>query len=273
MFKLYEDKKNNFDKLIVNYFTKGKFNDILNYSLEEGKRIRPIILLETFKMLGRKEDSLAENFAIALEMIHNYSLVHDDLPSMDNDNYRRGRETTHYKFGEDMAILAGDSLLNFAYELIFNQISLHPKKNVINAGKIISECSGINGMIKGQIIDIKNDLDSKEKIIDMYLNKTCKLFIAATTAAAYLADASEDTINDMYDLGFSIGIAFQLQDDLLDEEQDDKIDKITYLSLAGREKTIEDIKHYTDKAISILNKYDDNDFLQSLLNYLVDRTV
>lgn len=273
MFSLYEEKKNNFDKLIINYFEKDEFNDILNYSLEEGKRIRPIILLETYKMLGGKEEKLAENFAIALEMIHNYSLIHDDLPSMDNDNYRRGRKTTHYKFGEDMAILAGDALLNYAYEIILNQIYNNNSKNIIAAGKVISNSSGLYGMIKGQIIDIKNDLDSKDKIIEMYLNKTCKLFIASTVAAAHLTDASDEIVNDMYELGFCIGLAFQLQDDLLDEDQDDKIDKVTYLSLEGRENTLNDIKRYTNKAIIILEKYSNNDFLQCLLNYLIDRTV
>lgn len=274
MFKLYEDKKRDFDQIIINYFPNGEFENILNYSIEKGKRVRPLILLETYKMLGGQDISLAEKFALALEFIHNYSLVHDDLPDLDNDNYRRGRETTHYKFGSDMAILAGDALMNYAYELVFESLKDYPNNlNLINAGHVLAENAGYRGMIGGQIRDISNDLDSTEKMVDMYLNKTCKLFMTATKVAAYLSNQEDEVIEEMDRLGFYIGMAFQLQDDLLDIEQDEKIGKLTYISLEGKEKAISEMERYTEDALEIISKYDNNEFLMSLITYLQDRNI
>lgn len=272
MFSEYQEKRKEFDKLIQNYFSGSEFSEVLNYSIETGKRIRPLLLLETFKMLNLSTRiDLAEKYALALEMIHNYSLIHDDLPSMDNDNYRRGRETTHYKFGEDIAILAGDSLLNYAYELIFETLVDNADKKYILAAKYLANASGIDGMIIGQVDDIKDQINNLDDIVTMYKNKTCKLIMAATTMAGYISGADKETLSELENLGFYIGMAFQIQDDILDYEQDQEIDKVTYISFTGKEKAYSDMIEYSNKAISIINKYDDNQFLLNFIEKLVNR--
>ncbi len=270
MFSEYIKRKDKIDLIVKNYFPCGEFNDILNYSVEEGKRIRPIIMIELFRVLGGK-DNIVNNFALALEFIHNYSLVHDDLPSMDNDNYRRGRKSTHYKYGEDKGILAGDALLNYAYELLFDTILKNNEANYIKAAKYIANAAGKEGMINGQILDVQSNLNSLENIKQMYKNKTCKLFMAATTVPAYLTHQSEEIVNEMEKLGYYIGMAFQLQDDLLDLEQDKQINKVTYASFLDEEKANFDMVDFTNRAIEILNKYDKNEFLIKLINYLKNR--
>ncbi|MFM1524511.1 MULTISPECIES: polyprenyl synthetase family protein [Helcococcus] len=276
MFKLYDEKKLEFENKIKNYFENDELGLILNYSIESGKRIRPLILIETFKMLknnlfSEKEYNEVLGFAISLEMIHNYSLIHDDLPSMDNDNYRRGRETTHYKFGEDMGILAGDSLLNYAYENIFNILSENNSINNINAAKYLSECAGYLGMINGQVLDIKDKINDIDDLIEMYKNKTCKLIMAATKIPGYISNLDNDTLEELELLGFYIGMSFQIQDDLLDMEQDEKINKVTYISFSGKDKAYYDMIDYSKKALKILSKYKYNDFLVNLIEKLINR--
>ncbi|MFM1539458.1 polyprenyl synthetase family protein [Helcococcus bovis] len=276
MFKLYDEKKLEFENKIKNYFENDELGLILNYSIESGKRIRPLILIETFKMLknnlfSEKEYNEVLGFAISLEMIHNYSLIHDDLPSMDNDNYRRGRETTHYKFGEDMGILAGDSLLNYAYENIFNILSENNSINNINAAKYLSECAGYLGMINGQVLDIKDKINDIDDLIEMYKNKTCKLIMAATKIPGYISNLDNDTLEELELLGFYIGMSFQIQDDLLDMEQDEKINKMTYISFSGKDKAYYDMIDYSKKALKILSKYKYNDFLVNLIEKLINR--
>lgn len=275
MFNEYNIIKNEIDNLIINYFPKSYFNDILNYSIETGKRIRPILLLESYKMLNKNLENhdIAKKFAIALEFIHNYSLVHDDLPSMDNDNYRRGRKSTHYKYGEDLAILAGDALLNKSYEIIFEILELKNDKSFIKAAKYLSNCAGLNGMILGQVYDINDKFENLLELVEMYKNKTCKLIMAATVISAYISNSNEETIRDMEELGFSIGMAFQLQDDLLDIKEDESINKVTYVSFVGEENTKIAIENYTSKAISILKKYENNDFLIKLIQSLIERKI
>ena len=270
MFSEYVKRKNEIDLLIKNYFPRNNFNDILNYSIEEGKRIRPIIMLETFKILGGKSE-IVNDYALALEFIHNYSLVHDDLPAMDDDNYRRGRKSIHYKYGEDKGILAGDALLNYAYELLFETILENNDTDYIKAAKYISNASGKDGMINGQILDVQSDLNSLDKIKEMYKNKTCRLFMCATTVPAYLTHKSSEIIQEMEKLGYYIGMAFQLQDDILDLDQDREINKVTYASFLDEKRTYSDMIDFTDKAIEILKKYDNNEFLIKLINYLRNR--
>ncbi|MGY3755922.1 polyprenyl synthetase family protein [Helcococcus kunzii] len=275
MFDLYNDKKNDFDKIINNYFDKlDDFNEILNYSIEIGKRVRPIILLETFSMVSDDTDAnidIAEKFAIALEFIHNYSLIHDDLPSMDNDKYRRGRETIHYKYGEDYAILAGDALLNYAFELIFSVLEKNPSANLIKAGKYLANASGLDGMIRGQVSDIKDQIKNSDSLIEMYKNKTCRLLMAATTIPGYIANLPQEEINDLEKLGFYIGMAFQIQDDILDYEQDKKISKATYISYFGKEKAYQDMLEYSNNALSIIERYKKSKFLNKLIKELIYR--
>lgn len=276
MFDLYNEKKEEFEQNIINYFENDKLGIILNYSIEFGKRIRPVILIETYKMLKDNDYSEEEfkdvlGFAISLEMIHNYSLIHDDLPSMDNDNFRRGRETTHYKFGEDMGILAGDSLLNYSYENIFNILSNNNSLQNIKAAKYLAECAGYQGMINGQVIDINDDISNIDELIDMYKNKTCKLIMAATKIPGYISNLNDEALNDLELLGFYIGMAFQIQDDLLDVEKDEKINKLTYISFTGKDRAYYDMIDYSKKALKILSKYKYNDFLVNLIEKLIKR--
>lgn len=273
MFDLYNEKKIEFENIITNYFdTKNNFNEILNYSIDVGKRIRPLILLETYNMISDNiNKNVAIDFAIALEFIHNYSLIHDDLPSMDDDNYRRGRKTTHYKYGEDYAILAGDALLNYAYELLFSILENNPSKNFIMAAKYLSNASGINGMIYGQVIDINDEINDAKKLVEMYKNKTCKLIMAATTIPGYIANKGIETIKLLENLGFYIGMAFQIQDDILDIEKDNSINKVTYISHYGKDKAYSDMIDYSKKALDIIDKYENNYFLKKLIEELINR--
>lgn len=272
MFDQYIIRKLEIDNMVKNYFPNGDLNEILNYSIDEGKRIRPILMKEVYKMLGGIDD-IVNQYALALEFIHNYSLVHDDLPAMDNDNYRRGRKSTHYKYGEDKAILAGDGLLNFAFELLFDTLTKNNDIDYIKASNYIAKSSGIYGMIYGQVLDMNSNLDSIEKIIDMYKNKTCRLFMAATTVPAYLTHQSQDIIDELEYLGYCIGMAFQIQDDILDLKQDEKIGKVTYASIVGKDKAYIDMLDFTEKSIEIISKYNDNSFLLELINYLKNREV
>lgn len=272
MFDQYNIELEKFNEKFVNYFKdKNTFSEILNYSIEKGKRLRAILLLKTYEMISKKNYSdTIFNFAVALELIHNYSLIHDDLPSMDNDDYRRGRMTTHKCFGESMAILAGDALLNYAYELLLKTVLSDNSENNIKAALNIAENAGYTGMILGQIVDVNEEANDIESIISMYKNKTCGLIVAATKSAAFLANASEEIINEMEKLGFYIGMAFQIQDDLLDYENDKVNDKNTYIKYKGYESAKEDMIQYTKSAEEILCKYD-SDFIKTLLLKLINR--
>lgn len=277
MFKEYLKTYNYFNEKFINYFESDNiFNQALNYAIEEGKRIRPIILLETYRMLSKEEiDETVLNFAISLEFIHNYSLIHDDLPAMDDDDYRRCRLTVHKKFREDIAILSGDALLNKAYEIILDSITksndLENILNISKAGQTIAYYAGDKGMIKGQVMDVLELSNSEEDIVELYKGKTCGLLMAATTCAAYLANAEENVVKDMRNLGFYVGMAFQLQDDVIDLEQDQAIDKKTYLTYKDVEQVKILIETYSNKATEILENYTGNEFLKELIKKLIER--
>ena len=275
MNQLYNQKKKEFDKLIRNFFPQNsEFSEILNYSIDSGKRIRPIILLEVDKMIKDGEtgnNDIAQDFAISLELIHNYSLVHDDLPAMDDDKYRRDRKTTHYKYGEDLGILAGDALLNYSYELLFKTLLDNNENHIIKAAQYLAKSSGHEGMILGQIYDRKDNLKNIEDIKLMYKNKTCRLIMAATTIPGYLNNLNDSQLYKLEELGYNIGMAFQLQDDLLDLDQDEQINKLTYIKYRGIDKTKEDILRYSNNAIKILKSFDHNEFLINLIKDLIER--
>ncbi len=276
MFKEYNELLKEFDAGFTGYYNSGKFNEILNYSIENGKRIRPLVLVKTYEMIAGKEyNQTVLNYAYALEMIHNYSLVHDDLPSMDDDDYRRGLLTTHKKYGEAMAILAGDSLLNTAFDIMYDEITksgdYEQMKQRASAAKSISNQAGLNGMIGGQVLDVTNAPKTLEQVEEMYLKKTCGLIIGATVSAAYLAGGEKKDVENMYEFGKNLGLAFQLQDDLLDYEEDKKINKLTYITLSSLEATKDAINDYSDKALSILEQYEENNFLKTLVLRLINR--
>ena len=260
--------------------------DAINYSVKAGgKRLRPLVLLETLKLFGGEEEE-AYPFMAAIEMIHTYSLVHDDLPAMDNDKYRRGKLTTHAKFGENMAILAGDALLNYAYEIMSDAVmnSKYPKR-AIRAMQTIARKAGIYGMVGGQTVDVENE--GKEMSIDTinYIHnlKTAALIEGSMMAGAILAGAKAEEIDIVEKIAKSIGVAFQIQDDILDVTgdtnqlgkavlSDEKNHKTTYVSLLGVNISKEHVKRYSRDAIELLESLNKDDaFLKFLFVKLIDR--
>lgn len=266
--------------------------EAMNYSvLVGGKRLRPVIMLETFHLFGGNS-KIIEPFLAAIEMIHTYSLVHDDLPAMDNDMLRRGNPTTHAKFGEAMGVLAGDGLLNYAVETATGAFDLvsdcDETIRVVKALRILFDKSGINGMLGGQVADVEEDKSdgytmTREKIEFIYEKKTACLIEASLMVGAVLAGASEEDIKKTEEIGHDIGIAFQIVDDILDIEgssektgkshgQDEKNNKTTYVSLAGLDKAKEDVQWLTEDAMGILSDIPgDSAFLKELMQYLTSR--
>ena len=263
--------------------------EAMNYSvLAGGKRLRPMLMNETYRLFGGNGKEI-EPFMSAIEMIHTYSLVHDDLPCMDNDEYRRGRKTTHAVYGEGMAVLAGDALLNFAFETACKAFSYtHNPQKVGKALTILAGKSGIYGMIGGQTADIlaensKPEDISEDLILYIHEHKTAALIQNAMMIGAILADAPEESINIIEKIGYNIGIAFQIQDDILDitssfEElgkpigSDLKNNKITYVTLNGMEKAKQDVAALSEEAVLLIKELPgDTEFLQELVLRLINR--
>jgi len=263
--------------------------EAMNYSVNAGgKRLRPMLMEETYHLFGGKDECI-EPFMAAIEMIHTYSLVHDDLPCMDNDEYRRGRKTTHVVYGEGMAVLAGDALLNYAVETACKAFALHDDaKAVGNAITVLMKKSGIYGMIGGQTADILAENMDKDEITEELLlfiheNKTAALIQNAMMIGAILTGAKEEDVNIVEKIGYNIGIAFQIQDDILDvtgsfEElgkpigSDEKNNKVTYVSLKGLEQAKEDVAKLSKQAVEMLDSLPGkNEFLKELILYLIHR--
>jgi geranylgeranyl diphosphate synthase type II len=259
----------------------------MNYSVTAGgKRLRPILMLETYKLFGGNGKAIYP-FAAAMEMIHTYSLVHDDLPAMDNDMLRRGKPTTHAKFGEAMGILAGDGLLNYAFETAFLAFDEDPTNtNIPRALKVLAKKAGIYGMIGGQVVDVEEDQQngiSRNRLNFIYALKTGALIEASMMIGAILAGATDEQVDLMEQVASKIGLAFQIQDDILDVTSDTetlgkevgsdiKNNKITYVVFEGIERSKSDVKRLTDAAIEILNDLPyENPFLTELLEFLVYR--
>ena len=241
----------------------------MNYSMcAGGKRLRPILLLET------------------LEMIHTHSLIHDDLPAIDNDDYRRGRLTTHKVYGEAMGVLSGVTLLNYAYETMFRAFELTDDKDrVIRAVRIMAEKTGIYGMLGGQSVDVENDGKPLEKdLLDyIYEHKTSALIEASMMAGAVLAGADEEQTSMIEQAASDIGLAFQIQDDILDVtstsqelgkpvHSDEKNNKVTYVTLFGVQKASEQVRELSEKALAVLDRlYNKNEFLTELVMEMATR--
>ena len=258
----------------------------MNYSmLEGGKRLRPMLIQETYRLFGGVE-KVAEPFMAGMEMIHTHSLIHDDLPALDNDDYRRGRLTTHKVYGEAMGVLSGVALLNYAYETMIRAFAFtDEQERVIRALKVISEKTGIHGMLGGQSVDVENDGKPLEKeLLDyIYKNKTSALIEASMMAGAILAGADEQEVSVVEKVAGNIGLAFQIQDDILDvtstdEElgkpvhSDEKNNKVTYVTLFGIEKASEQVEQLSEKAISQLKSLNkNNEFLYLLIEKLINR--
>lgn len=262
--------------------------EAMNYSvMAGGKRLRPMMMQEAYIMFGGTSQAIGP-FMVALEMIHTYSLVHDDLPAMDNDLYRRGKKTTHHVYGEAMGILAGDALLNYAYETAAKSFLLEPEN--VNIGKALiklSKKAGVYGMVGGQVVDVeaekKQEVITKEKLDFIHHNKTAALIEAALAVGGILSGASDTEVQKLELVARKIGLAFQIQDDILDvigkEEvlgkpigSDVRNEKVTYVTYEGIEKSKEDVARLTDEALELLHSLGKEDsFLSELFLHLVNR--
>lgn len=261
----------------------------MNYSvLAGGKRLRPMLILEICRMFGGREE-LAYPFMAAMEMIHTHSLVHDDLPALDNDDYRRGRLTTHKVYGEAMGVLSGVSLLNYAYEVMFTAFdkakNTGEQAKVIQALKVMAHKTGIYGMLGGQSVDVENDGKpvTKEMLDYIYENKTSALIEGSMMTGAILGGASQEEVNAVEKAARNIGLAFQIQDDILDvtstaEElgkpihSDEKNHKTTYVTLMGIEAASQQVAELSEEAVKLLEGMNKkNEFLFTLVKELVGR--
>ena len=247
----------------------------MNYSFQAGgKRLRPLLMQETYRLFGGT-GKVVEPFMAAIEMIHTYSLIHDDLPALDNDEYRRGRKTSHVVFGEAMAILAGDALLNYAFETACKAFELEPAdQNVARAFTILAKKAGVNGMIGGQVVDVEmtGKQMSGDQLHFVYENKT-----------GALIEASEDELKQVEMIASDIGLAFQIQDDLLDILGDSAVlgkpvcsdeenGKVTYVTVHGLEESKKDVAEISKRAVTRLDQLPyKNEFLDELILELINR--
>ena len=263
--------------------------EAMNYSiLAGGKRLRPMLMSETYRLFGGKS-KVIEPFMAAMEMIHTYSLVHDDLPAMDNDALRRGLPTVHVKFGEDMAILAGDALLNFAFETACQGFAVKPgDANVEKAFAVLAKKAGVYGMVGGQVVDVESEKSddcsiTREKLDFIYRLKTGALIESSMMIGAILAGASSDEVSRVEQIAAKLGLAFQIQDDVLDVTStlevlgkpvgsDEKNNKATYVTFEGLDKAVSDVERISKEAEEQLDDlgYDDA-FLKELFEYLIHR--
>ncbi len=261
--------------------------EAVNYSmLVGGKKLRPLLMQQTYVMFGGSSKVIGP-FMAAIEMIHTHSLIHDDLPAMDNDEYRRGRKTTHVVYGEAMAILAGDALLNLAYETAGKAFDMEPGNPAVEkAFRLLSEKTGIYGMIGGQSVDVEyvDHSLTPEQLCFIYMLKTGALLEASMMIGAVLAGAAGEEVEKVERAARSVGLAFQIQDDILDVtgdpqtlgkpvNSDEKNKKTTYVTVNGLDKAREDVARYSGEAIQILDGLScENEFLRELILSLIHRS-
>lgn len=284
----YNFKKNLIEAEISAIFKKERFQSedltqIMQYGvLNGGKRIRPVLFLSAYELI-KKDFEKAVNFSCSMEFIHSYSLIHDDLPAMDNDDFRRGKPTCHVKFSHFGAILAGDALLNYAFENMLSNAPLFESKNLISAMKIIAEASGNKGMCAGQMDDMKKTMKNTEDLKKMYKNKTGALLKASILGGYALAGGDGKNFEILDKFSDILGILFQLKDDILDVTStkdvlgkpilsDEKNNKMTFVSEYGLDKCVSLLKSYKDEAIALLEKLPDNtEFFKGITEYTADR--
>ena len=263
--------------------------EAMNYSVRAGgKRLRPILMEETYHMFGGSS-AVIEPFMAAIEMIHTYSLVHDDLPAMDNDEYRRGKKTTHAVYGEAMGILAGDALLNLAYETAAKAFDMEvADARVARAFTVLAKKAGVYGMVGGQVVDVESEKSddcpiTREKLDFIYRLKTGALIESSMMIGAILEGASSDEVSRVEQIAAKLGLAFQIQDDVLDVTStlevlgkpvgsDEKNNKATYVTFEGLDKAVSDVERISKEAEEQLDDlgYDDA-FLKELFEYLIHR--
>ena len=276
--KKYLPKEEGYQKTIM---------EAMNYSvLAGGKRLRPMLMQETYRLFGGRSEVI-EPFMAAIEMIHTYSLVHDDLPAMDNDEYRRGKKTTHAVYGEAMGILAGDALLNYAYETAARAFAMEPgHPGVCQAFQILTAKAGIYGMVGGQTVDVESEGKpgmTKEKLDFIYRLKTSALIEGAMLTGAVLAGATQGEQKIIEQTAGEVGLAFQIQDDILDGTStrevlgkptgsDEKNHRITYVAYRGIEKAKADVASLSEQAIARMDSLvGKNEYLTGLIRYLILR--
>ena len=278
----------------------------MNYSIHVGgKRLRPMLMMETCEMFGGIDDGIIHPFMAAMEMIHTYSLCHDDLPAMDNDMYRRGKKSTHAQYGEAMGILAGDGLLNYAFETAMRSFdvleqdglddvgSLELSYRIMKALRILALKAGINGMIGGQVADIEaescpaGDI-SMDTIRYIHEHKTAAMIESSMMTGAALAGATQEEIDTLETIGSDVGLAFQIMDDILDVTGDDETlgkpvgsdernGKVTYVSLVGLDKANEDVRKLSEQAVEKFlglrgSRSENGVFIRELIEYLMTRS-
>ena len=286
---IFNEMKNDINEFLANYFNnKGNYNKVIydsaSYSLNiGGKRIRPILMLLTYSMYKENWRDILE-FSSAIEMIHTYSLIHDDLPCMDNDDLRRGKPTNHKVYGENIAVLAGDTLLNEAMNLIMKFSLKNGEKSLVAAEKIAS-AAGPDGMIGGQVVDIINEGKkiSEDELKYMHMKKTGALIKVSIVSGAILGEAPEDDIKKLEKFGENLGLAFQIKDDILDvigstEKlgknvlSDKESNKTNFITMHGLEYCIKECERLTKDSIEILDSLSvDTKDLKVLTKELLDR--
>lgn len=262
--------------------------EAMSYSvLAGGKRLRPMLMEASYQMFGGEGEEL-DAFMAAIEMIHTYSLVHDDLPAMDNDLYRRGKKTTHAVYGEAMGVLAGDALLNFAFETVADaMVRSAGDMRVAKAFAVLTKKAGIYGMIGGQVVDVESEKKGQQIDRDcldfIYRLKTGALIEASLMIGAILAGASEEEVSLMEEAGTKLGLAFQIQDDILDVTSslevlgkpigsDARNEKATYVAFEGLEKAGAEVERLSREAVAILDGFKrEHTFLRELFMYLIHR--
>ena len=260
--------------------------EAMNYSvLAGGKRLRPLLMYETYRMFGGMGE-VVKPFMAAVEMIHTYSLVHDALPAMDNDEYRRGKLTTHAKYGHAMGVLAGDGLLNYAFETAASAFDCgEDTMRTAGALRVLAKKAGIYGMIGGQAVDVQSSGGSvsREKLDFIYKLKTGALLEASMMAGAILAGASEEEVRTVEQIASDVGLAFQIRDDILDVtstlemlgkpiRSDDRNEKTTYVTIRGLEQASKDVEEISGRALSRLASLScENEFLTELIKSLIYR--
>ena len=290
-----KEKAERIDEVIENFLPaeEGMASTVMkamNYSIHVGgKRLRPMMMQEVYTMLGGDDPSVIEPFMAAIEMIHTYSLCHDDLPAMDNDMMRRGMKSTHAQFGEAMGILAGDALLNYAFETALRSFdAAEDPARVVHALRILANKAGIYGMIAGQVVDIESEEKeaadvSMDTIKFIHENKTAAMIESSMMIGAVLAGASDEDVATVEKIGSDVGLAFQIRDDILDitgndetlgkpTGSDERNGKATYVSLAGLDRAKKDVEAASQRALSALETLPgDGTFLAALIRYLINR--
>lgn len=285
----FENRRKKVDKILKSNLPNLGYSELLREAmaypiLNGGKRLRPILLWASYEVFSNEFDACIEKFLVAIECVHCFSLVHDDLPAMDDDDLRRGKPTTHKVFGEALGILVGDALLNFAYESGLSTLDDEKNlKNKIAALQILAKATGHRGMIVGQVLDMKQDLPSEDDISLMYSLKTGALIKASMLMGAALGKAKSHEMTKISKIADKIGLAFQIRDDILDMIGDEKLigkqvgsdlvnEKMTLGQFYGIEKSKVIIEKLTDEALDLLREIEGNtEFIEDLVKYLVDR--